>query len=272
MSVCQRDYPKSSRGREASLECGKFPFAALRHVAGGVVGGEGIRLANWLDSLTARPGFLRLIASKPIPSAERESGGKLKGPFWGAPNTLSQRQLGIGQTRVEAKLDLTGLKPGARTGITHFSGSFQKYGGQYAIFGVREEGEVGAGGRASSKAAEEATSAATVAAAGDGEGEAETNTATKRVLFFVTQDGAKTGPEITTDTLYLRSDTDFDQATFAWSPDGETWHETDYHYTLKFGNWRGNRPGLFCWNVKTDKLEDAGYVDVDWFRYEPSAR
>lgn len=183
-------------------------------------------------SLAARPGYLRLVASKPIP-ADR---AKMKDPFWGAPNTLSQRQIGIGKTRTEAKLDLSGVEKGTRAGICHFSGPFQKYVGQYAIFGFREEE--------------------------DG----------KRVLFFRNQKSGKTGPEIQGKEIYLRSDTEYDKATFSWSLDGKTWNETDFHYQLKFGNWRGNRPGLFCWNSLTDALPESGYVDVDWFHYTPSAR
>lgn len=186
-------------------------------------------------SLSAREGHLRLTASKST-KADRD---KLKGPFWGAPNTLSQRQLGIGKTRVEAKLDITGLKPGTRAGITHFSGNFRRRPtGSYALFGVREE----ANG--------------------------------KRVLFY-TDDQSSTviGPVPSGATdLRLRSDTDFDRARFSWSLDGETWNEIEPTYQLTFGNWRGNRPGLFCWNQRSDDLEKAGHVDVDWFRYEPSER
>lgn len=183
-------------------------------------------------SLTRRPGYLRLTASKPI-LAER---AKMKNPFWGVPNTLSQRQIGIGKTRVEAKLDLSGLQNGTHAGICHFSGPFQKYLGQFAVFGVRQ-------------------------------GQDE-----KRELFFRHTRAEKTGPQIDSDTIYLRSDTDFDKATFFWSVDGRTWNKTDYHYTLKFGNWRGNRPGLFCWNTQTDDIEKSGHIDIDWFRYTPSSR
>ncbi|MCB1233127.1 MAG: glycoside hydrolase 43 family protein [Verrucomicrobiae bacterium] len=183
-------------------------------------------------SLTAREGHLRLIASK-WTQADRD---KLKGPFWGAPNTLSQRQLGIGKTRVEAKLDISGLKPGTRTGITHFSGFFPGMKtGSYALFGVHEEN--------------------------DGQ----------RVLFFIDQDSATAGEELSpeVETIYLRSDTDFDRATFSWSLDGETWNQTDHTHQLTFGSWRGNRPGLFCWNARTDEPTETGWVDVDWFRYSP---
>jgi beta-xylosidase len=183
-------------------------------------------------SLTANPGQLRLIASKPI-AAKRP---RLKGAFWGAPNTLSQRQIGIGKTQVETVLDLTGVEPGLRAGICHFSGSFSGYEGQFAVFGVRAE------------------------------------PTGRRVIFFADSKSSRTGQVLESDIVYLRSDTDFDQATFSWSPDGETWHRTDFQYQLRFGNWRGNRPGIVCWNPKTDDPAEAGYVDIDWFRYTPSER
>lgn len=89
---------------------------------------------------------------------------------------------------------------------------------------------------------------------------------------YADSQSSHTGPVLETDTVHPQSDTNFDQATFAWSADGETWHSTKYTYQLRFGTWRGNRPGLFCWNLKTDDLEKAGYVDIDWFRYTPSPR
>jgi beta-xylosidase len=176
------------------------------------------RTDRW--SLTERPGWLRLTASKPVPGDR----GKLKGQFWGAPNTLSQRHLGTGAGRVEMKLDLSGMKPGTRAGFCHHSG-------KYALFGARMEP--------------------------DG----------RRVLFFNNNGKQTAGPGISGNTLYLRSDTVGDDATFAWSNDGKSWTKTGWHYTLVFGNWRGNRPGVFCWNSITDDAAESGHADVDWFRY-----
>tara|TARA_B100000925_G_scaffold156629_2_gene117610 strand:+ start:2155 stop:3840 length:1686 start_codon:yes stop_codon:yes gene_type:complete len=183
-------------------------------------------------SFAEREGFLRLTASKPVAATR----GKLKGPFWGAPNTLSQRQIGIGQTEVISKMDLSGLKQGTRAGICHFSGSFMQYGGQYAVFGVR----------------------------GEANG--------KRILFFVDHQGSDSGQIIDSDLIYLKSNTDFDEARFSWSLCGRIWNETSYRYTLKFGNWRGNRVGLACWNPRTDDSSKVGWIDVDYFRYAPSSR
>jgi beta-xylosidase len=89
----------------------------------------------------------------------------------------------------------------------------------------------------------------------------------RRVLFFNNNGKQTAGPGISGNTLYLRSDTVGDDATFAWSNDGKSWTKTGWHYTLVFGNWRGNRPGVFCWNSITDDAAESGHADVDWFRY-----
>jgi beta-xylosidase len=171
-------------------------------------------------SLTVRPGYLRLIASKPT----RVDRGKLKGNFWGAPNTLSQRHLGVGKTRTAMKLDLAGMKVGTVAGLTHHSGN-------YALFGVRKD------------------------------------SSGVKQIFFNNNGKQQLGPTTECETIYFRSDTDGDQATFLWSSDGENWNLTDWSYRLNFGNWRGNRPGIFCWNNQTDDINEVGHIDVDWFRY-----
>ena len=94
----------------------------------------------------------------------------------------------------------------------------------------------------------------------------------KRVLFFVDHQGSDSGEIIDSDVIYLKSNTDFDEAGFSWSLCGRIWNETSYRYTLKFGNWRGNRVGLACWNPRTDDSSKAGWIDVDYFRYSPSSR
>jgi beta-xylosidase len=172
-------------------------------------------------SLSARPGYLRLIASKPS-TLDR---GKLKGAFWGASNTPSQRHLGVTKTTATTKFDLSGMTWGTRTGLCHHSG-------RYALFGAlkQKDGAV--------------------------------------QLFFNHNGKFESGPTVTGTDLYLRSTTDGDQADFSWSVDGESWNTTPWLYTLNFGNWRGNRPGVFCWNNRTDNASESGFVDIDWFRYE----
>jgi hypothetical protein len=65
-------------------------------------------------------------------------------------------------------------------------------------------------------------------------------------------------------TLYVRTTNDGDQARFAWSTDGSKFHDFSATFTLKFGQWTGDRLGFFCWNDS----EPQGHIDVDWFRYD----
>ncbi len=62
-------------------------------------------------SLAERPGWLRLKASIPVGKKD----------FWGACNTVSQRIMGTGKGAAEAKLDLSGMRPGQQAGLVRFS-------------------------------------------------------------------------------------------------------------------------------------------------------
>lgn len=64
-------------------------------------------------SLTARPGFLRLYAFQP-----------LRAGFDGIGNILTQRSMRTTQSRVTAKLDLTGMVSGEQAGLAHFAKTF----------------------------------------------------------------------------------------------------------------------------------------------------
>jgi|GEM_PF-2857981 len=55
-----------------------------------------------------------------------------------------------------------------------------------------------------------------------------------------------------------------DQARFAYSTDGESFRRFGPEFTIKFGNWCGDRLGFYCWN---DNII-AGYVDIDYFHYD----
>lgn len=88
------------------------------------------------------------------------------------------------------------------------------------------------------------------------------NDSTRRLI--VNNNGRQTdGPVITQDTLYYRTDIDGSRATFSYSLDGETWKRVGDEFPLKFGRWRGDRLGFYCWNDRAD----GGHIDVDWFRY-----
>jgi hypothetical protein len=69
---------------------------------------------------------------------------------------------------------------------------------------------------------------------------------------------------IETDTLWIRTTNDGDQARFAFSTGGEIFHRFGPDFTLKFDKWTGDRLGFFCWNDN----RAAGYVDVDYFHYD----
>jgi beta-xylosidase len=85
-----------------------------------------------------------------------------------------------------------------------------------------------------------------------------------RRLFF-NRNGRKVtdGPEIETDVIWMRTQVDAATAFFEYSTDGETYHRFGDEFQVKFGRWRGDRMGFFCWNTE----RPAGHIDVDWYRY-----
>jgi len=86
---------------------------------------------------------------------------------------------------------------------------------------------------------------------------------TKRLIL--NNNGRQTkGPAVAQDVIYCRTDIDGDQATFSYSFDGDNWERFGESFKLRFGRWRGDRIGFFCWNDKTD----AGHIDIDWFHYD----
>ncbi len=72
------------------------------------------------------------------------------------------------------------------------------------------------------------------------------------------------GPRITQNALWLRSAWGYDgQSRFSYSLDGKTFLNLGDPYQLKWGNYRGDRIGIYSFN----DLGERGYVDVDWFHY-----
>jgi hypothetical protein len=84
-----------------------------------------------------------------------------------------------------------------------------------------------------------------------------------RRLFFDANGQISRGPVTEATTLYIRTANDGNQARFAWSADRRTFHDFGPAFTLKFGQWTGDRLGFFCWNDG----EPQGFIDVDWFQY-----
>jgi beta-xylosidase len=73
--------------------------------------------------------------------------------------------------------------------------------------------------------------------------------------------------EISEKTFYMRVTVSQGAACdFSYSLDGKIFTPLGTTFTAKEGKWVGAKMGLFCSRVK--KINDAGTVDVDWFRVE----
>ena len=84
----------------------------------------------------------------------------------------------------------------------------------------------------------------------------------RRVVF--SDNGKETkGPPVTSNIIYFHTDIDADRATLSYSFDGRTQKQLGHDFQLKFGRWRGDRLGFYCWNDRTD----AGHIDIDRFDY-----
>ncbi|WAJ72021.1 glycoside hydrolase family 43 protein [Catenovulum adriaticum] len=186
------------------------------------------RDSHW--SLTERPGWLRLKASKVLPNNSNH-GPKINewtnndgsdSDFWRAPNTLSQRMMGITTGTAVAKFDISGMAPNQLAG-------FVRYGGVFNLLGVQMD-ESG-----------------------------------NKHLFYMDKMGNKTlGPKLTTNDLYVRTSNARNKATYEYSFDGKAFKAFGPTFTIAFGKWTGDRLGFFSWNEE----KDAGYIDVDWFTYD----
>jgi len=90
----------------------------------------------------------------------------------------------------------------------------------------------------------------------------------KRILIFNNNGKEQSGPELTGNELWLRSEMNADQTQFAYSLDGAKWENFGAEFKTTFGHWRGDRIGFYCWNDTTDDVKQSGQLDVDWFHYE----
>lgn len=70
-----------------------------------------------------------------------------------------------------------------------------------------------------------------------------------------------------TPILYLRMQVGKGaQCRFSYSLDGNNFIEAGEPFTAEMGRWIGAKMGLFC--TRTTQTNDAGFVDVDWWRVE----
>lgn len=83
-------------------------------------------------------------------------------------------------------------------------------------------------------------------------------------LIFNKNGKVKEGPVVRRDVIYYRTKNDGNQAFYEYSLDGKTYKPFGEKFQLKFGRWRGDRLGFYCWN---DKKAD-GHIDIDYFHYD----
>jgi beta-xylosidase len=87
---------------------------------------------------------------------------------------------------------------------------------------------------------------------------------TVRMLNFNSSGKSTVGPAITSNNLWLRSNWNFSgESHYSYSIDGTAFTPFGDPYRLTWGNYRGDRLGIFTYN----NTADAGYVDVDFFHY-----
>lgn len=73
------------------------------------------------------------------------------------------------------------------------------------------------------------------------------------------------GIVVTQKNIWLRSMWDVNGIChYSFSTQGKSYQSFGSAYQLTWGSYRGDRIGIFNFNIE----EDKGYVDVDWFRYE----
>ncbi|MCW3790228.1 glycoside hydrolase 43 family protein [Paenibacillus sp. LS1] len=146
------------------------------------------------------------------------------GGFFRAGNTLSQRYLMTTGLQVDTKLDLAGMSDGLRGGLVHFNG-----GVDYAMIGVVQQ---------------------------DG----------KRRMYTEVNGKSEYGPELDANQTEIWLATRVNAecvSVFYYSTNGTEWCRFGNQYPLRWGGYRGNNIGLYCYN----QTENQGYVDIDYYYY-----
>ena len=149
-----------------------------------------------------------------------------------AGNTLSLRSYQTPWNEAIVRLDLTKMAEGQCSGICHFSSAWSEFGVQ-----IKDH---------------------------------------RQQLYHRTNQTSKDAETIIPlfsqnaplSSLWLRSTWGLDaRCRYAYSLDGKVWHEADVSYTLQWGNYRGDRLGLFTYNNKGEAGEttftDFSYITSD---------
>jgi len=85
-----------------------------------------------------------------------------------------------------------------------------------------------------------------------------------RTLVYNNNGKDVAGPEIPGNDLWIKSTWGLDgKSQYSYSTDGTSFTNFGDPYQLSWGNYRGDRIGIFSFNNKTDD----GYVDIDYFHY-----
>ena len=85
-----------------------------------------------------------------------------------------------------------------------------------------------------------------------------------RTLVNVNNGAVTRGPVVAGDHLWLKSVWGLDGSSqYSFSLDGRNFTNFGLPYQLTWGNYRGDRIGLYSCNSKND----TGYVDADYFHY-----
>lgn len=87
----------------------------------------------------------------------------------------------------------------------------------------------------------------------------------KRTIEYRENDSIIHTSPIDTDEIWLRTEWGLDgNATFSYSIDGNDFISFGLPYEMKWGHYRGDRIGIYCFNDDSD----SGYVDVDYLIYD----
>lgn len=88
-----------------------------------------------------------------------------------------------------------------------------------------------------------------------------------KIVEFTLKGMITKGPLITGNNLWLKSTWGLDgRSKYFYSLDGKEYTSFGEPYQLMWGDYRGDRLAIYSYNNKTD----AGYVDIDYFRYKYS--
>ncbi|MHC4755435.1 MAG: glycoside hydrolase family 43 protein [Planctomycetota bacterium] len=83
-------------------------------------------------------------------------------------------------------------------------------------------------------------------------------------LVFNNNDKVTVGPVIDEDVIWYRTINEGRRAWYEYSLEGKNFERFGEEFQLRFGRWRGDRPGFYCWN----NIKAQGHIDIDYFHYD----